>query len=217
MNVYVLPYYKTKSGRVQVMLGYKKIYTYDGAVFNNPNQTAVMGGKVEHGEDRKDAALREFREETGMKLNKENITHEYKTEDYVAYYYEVTDKTGFSKINNEDKHFDKKIVELSDIAWEDHTESTHFMKSELNMNPISHEQVTEYMTAWKAGKWGYNNVTAALKKYIRNDKEFNAVLQSIKYKGSNTFHYELFYNFFCDFIQRKQEKNEWFHNIVMNL
>ena len=79
---------------------------------------AVFGGKVEKGESAKDAALREFWEETGHKIN-EPITELMATSDggfIFVYYLVFVDDTFDIKINDEHSTYEwVKITKVGEI------------------------------------------------------------------------------------------------------
>jgi len=59
--------YRINDGRVEVFLGH-----HGGPLWNKRDEWTILKGEIEDSEDALSAAIREFREESGIKINKES-------------------------------------------------------------------------------------------------------------------------------------------------
>lgn len=223
-NCYLLPYSTNDKGDIFVFLITKKTFSSkDGWIHNNPGQITIVGGKNNQNERYSDAAIREFREEIGLRLNQRNITGNFDKLKYNCTFYKVNNMEDFlDDVRNatpEDEH-----IEVVDYNWYNLDDALQIMDTSHylnNMPNINYENVNKYITNLKENEnWNFENEGKEFKKYLKtiffNDKLYNTIMYDIRKNGIESSYYDLFYSFLVHLFFKKG-LIDYFENILQHI
>ena len=248
-HCYILPYYIGANKKIQVLLGKKHTVSKElGYIHNNPGQLVVVGGGCGNAANRhvknktRNAAMREFTEETGLDVNVDDITGGYKARNYDVFYLKIHKKTDYMFMNRRHPSFDTHFIELKSIKWYDFSEAKRLMSSNNNFTDFTVGDIKKFVKDWRTNTWNmdehiknlYNFSWQSYNKEIRYARKQGATKTQIdnlkkeqmyldKNIGDNMYErnidelsFEIYVEYFFSIIEKRSQV-DWFVEILNDL
>lgn len=226
-HAYLLPYVYNSNGLIEVLLGKKKIFSSrDAYILNNAGQYVIVGGKQERGMSMINAAHNEFLEEVGINLDIDQIDkYVYEDKKYSVYFYQVYDKSYFSKIHKDAKGFDVMHQELTEVVWFDIETAYYMMSEQMNNKPVQEgvkgrEVFNDFLKLVQTSKTrppnDKDNHPITLRDLLVNhmkksEKDREKIIRDIYDYGINTNYYDEVKRGFFSYIS-KNAYTDWYAN-----
>lgn len=221
-HCYLLPF-TVQDNLVSVFLIEKKTFSSkDGFVHNNPGQLTIVGGQNKNNEDYSDAAIREFKEEIGISLDKNNVFDTLDKNKYNATFYKVDDPNDFINLIKSSSLDSEEFIEVVSYQWFSLSDAFDIMDSSTysnNLPNIDSIVIDKYMNNLRDNKdsWKFLNEGNEFKKYLTsifyNDYLFDTIMNDIREFGENSTYYYIFSSFLI-FYFYKRSSIDWFENIL---
>ena len=211
--------YTFKEDQPYIFLCKKKHFSkHDGYIHNNPGQFVFPGGKSDIGEKYDDAAIREFKEELDVTLDKTDITYQYSQKNFHCIYVYIKNIDDFNKTLGFENI--KKHKEITETEWYDYDKAIKIMNRDLsnNLPKINKDVIDEYLEHIKYNeKWKLVDQESELHKYLtfmygETDWVRN-ILHDIVQNGKDTVYYQLMTGFLTT-VFYKVSSIDWFDEML---
>jgi len=228
-HCYLVPYIIHEK-KIYVLIGKKLCYSSkDGFIHNNPGQFVFIGGgcnKSKLDEKLVKSAIREFVEETGNYVNKDN-TFLKRYEDFSVTYYKVTSDKEYRIYQNINPNKKDKWVEISDLKWVEIEKAISLMNPKIKNNePCNNKlnkSVHQYIKDWSDKEWILKTEMKNFKRYIEgkmrrnvSPNEYNYIVEDVRNKVKKSEYYDLMYGHIKKVFEKKSY-TDWYHKMILNL
>lgn len=228
-HCYLVPYIK-KNGKIFVLIGKKLCYSSkDGFVHNNAGQWVFLGGGCNR--SKKDdklikSAIREFVEETGNYVNKNN-TYLKKYEEFSVTYYRVSTTKEYNIYKTLNPNKKDKWKEIKKLQWVDIDYAIKLMDPKIKNNePCNNkfeQSVHQYIKDWSSKRWILKSELKNFKRFLEgrlrtrlSKKNYEYIREEIRKNLKRSKNYRLMFDHMIK-VFKKRAYTDWFHTQAKNL
>ena len=228
-HCYLIPYIK-KNGRIFVLIGKKLCYSSkDGFVHNNAGQWVFIGGgcnKSQKDDKLIKSAIREFVEETGNYVNKNN-TFLKKYEDFSVTYYRVSTAKEYNIYKSLNPNKKDKWKEIRHLEWVDIDYAIKLMDPKIKNNePCNNnleKSVHQYIKDWSSKKWILKSELKNFKRFLEgrlrtrlSKKDYEYIREEIRRNLKKNKNYKLMFDHMMK-VFKNRSYTDWYHTQAKNL
>ena len=228
-HCYLIPY-SIINGKIFVLIGKKLCYSSkDGFLHNNPGQWVFIGGGCKKSQDDEKiikSAIREFVEETGNYVNRNNMILKKYNEFAVSFYRVSTDKEykKFAKLN---PNKDEKYKEIKQLKWIPINDAIKLMDPKSKMNGACDNKleasVHQYIKDWSKNNWQLKSEMKNFKRFLEGRlntrlsyPQYQNGTEEIRQNLKRSQNYNLLYDHFIKEFN-KRAYTDWYLTMVKYL
>ena len=228
-HCYLIPY-TIRNKKIYVLIGRKLCYSHkDGFIHNNPGQLVFIGGhckKSQKDEKLIQSSIREFVEETGNYINKNNIALQRYNEFSVSFY-RISGEREYHFFKNIGSRAHEKYKELKDLHWVSIDKAIEIMEPKNNKNlPCSsklNSTVHQYIKDWSKNNWQLKVEMKNFKRYAEgklrthlSPSQLHTLKEEIRKNLGKSKHYKLLVNYLIKEFN-KRSYTDWYAKSAVHL
>ena len=221
-HCYLIPY-TIRNKKIYVLIGRKLCYSSkDGFIHNNPGQLVFIGGhcKKSVSDDKLiKSSIREFVEETGNYINKNNIALKRYNEFSVSFY-RISGEREYNFFKNISSGAHEKYKELNELHWVSLNKAIEIMDQKTKKNlPCGgklEQSVHKYIKDWSNNNWSSKTEMKNLKRYLEgklrtqlSHSQYNSVREEIRKNLRKSQNYNLLVNYLIKEFN-KRSYTDWY-------
>ena len=228
-HCYLIPYI-IRNRRLYVLIGRKLCYSSkDGFIHNNPGQFVFIGGHCKKSpiDDKLiSSSIREFVEETGNYINKNNIALKRYSEFSVSFY-RVSSEREYNFFKNIGSRAHEKYKELVELQWISIERAIDIMEPKNKKNlPCSgklNSSVHQYIKDWSKNHWKSKVELKNFKRYAEkkfktqlSSGQLNNLTEEIRKNLNKSQNYNLLVNYLIKEFN-KRSYTDWYAKSAVHL
>ena len=221
-HCYLIPY-TIKNNKIYVLIGRKLCYSSkDGFMHNNPGQLVFIGGhcKKSQSDDKLiKSSIREFVEETGNYINKNNIVLK-KYNDFSVSFYRISGEREYNFFKNISSKAHQKYKELNELHWVNIKKAIEIMEQKNKKNlPCGGQldkNVHSYIKDWSKNNWTLKVEMKNFKRYLEgkfrhslSNSQYYSIVEEIRKNLRKSQNYNFLVNYFIKEFN-KRSYTDWY-------